>query len=167
MLFRLKIFPLALLSLVVTSLFGCNQFSPLGLAMPEVTPIAELKYPPKGSPTVKIKGKVADRAPFLESGAYLLQDGTGTVWVRTLQTPPAEGKELFIEGKVEYQSIPLQQQELGGLYVKEVRQLDSAKPTPTSKPSVSPQAFPTKPSVKPLEEPFLPHKENKKGNTRF
>jgi hypothetical protein len=163
MLFKLKIFPLGLLPLVLVSLLGCNHFSTLGLAVPETVPIGKLKYPSEGNGVVKLKGKVSDRAPFLDGSAYLLQDKTGGVWIRTAQNPPAKGEELLIEGKVEYQSIPLEQQEFGGLYVTEIRQLESVPPTPLVNPQPSPaETPPNKPSVEPLKEPFLPHKENKK-----
>lgn len=171
MLLKLKTFPLGFLPLLAVSLVGCNQLSPLGHAMAEITPIGELKYSAEGNPTVKIRGQVGERAPFLDSGAYILQDTTGSVWVRTSQRLPEKGQELLIEATLGYQSIALENQEFGGLYLTEVRQIESgAHQTP---PSVKETPFPTpsppetvspKPSPKPFKEEFLPHKENNKGS---
>jgi len=87
-----------------------------------VTKISDLKESKEGM--VYLQGQVANRAPFLEAGAYKLQDATGAIWVITNQTVPNVGDEVLIKGQLQFQSIPVSGQELGEVYVQQEQQLE-------------------------------------------
>ena len=157
----------AIVSLVVGGLIGCTPLSHLGLAQPSITPIRELS--PQTATTssseddlIRLEGQVVDRAPFLDSGSYQLQDETGTVWVLTNGSLPQTGERVQITGKVTYQSIPMGGQDVGELYILEVEKLEGNAPsaTSTAQPVVNTQIEPTS---KPNPDEFLlPHKRNTK-----
>jgi hypothetical protein len=135
-----KIFGLALAG----TLLGYLGFA---LADPAITDINKVQPDNRGS-NIYLKGKVTAHAPLLGSGAYQLEDKTGKVWVLTNEKLPQTGTEIAIEGQVEYQDISIEQQNLGELYIVQVKQLDRA---PDTEPSVTPT--PT-----PQDELFLPHR---------
>ncbi|MGK7938940.1 MAG: DNA-binding protein [Crocosphaera sp.] len=157
----------AIVSLVVGGLIGCAPMSYLGLAQPSTTPIDELSTQtatttPSEDDLIRLEGKVVDRAPFLDSGSYQLQDETGTVWVLTNGPLPQTGERVQITGKVTYQSIPVGGQDMGELYILEVEKLEANTPSSTStvQPVVNTQVEPTS---KPNPDEFLlPHKRNTK-----
>ena len=63
------------------------------------------------------------RSPFLGSAAYQLEDDTGSLWVFTDNPLPTKGTELFIKGKIQQETLPFPEQELGGFYLIELQQL--------------------------------------------
>ena len=101
---------------------GFNLPSPLGLYVP-LTKIGEIPHKRVAGSTVYLKGKVASLAPFLVSGAYELQDTTGSIWVVTNRTLPAIGEQVLIKGLVQYESIPVGDKNLGEFYIQEQVQL--------------------------------------------
>lgn len=146
---NVRVFQLGLLPLLLGGLIGCNQLANSGFAFPgrgnlPLTQIGELQQQQNGDSIVYLKGKVGRGAPFLGSGAYQLQDPTGTVWVLTDESLPSQGDEVLIKGQVEYQSIPFGEQELGEFYLVELEQLERQ----------------AKPPAKPVDDLFLPHKSN-------
>ncbi|MEA5533847.1 DNA-binding protein [Crocosphaera sp. XPORK-15E] len=156
-----------ILSLLVGGLVGCTPLNYLGLAQTPLTPIREIspQTNPQTTPEagiIYIEGKVVDRAPFMESGSYQLQDATGTVWVLTNGDLPQTGQEIIIKGKVAYQSIPIGGQDVGELYIVEVEKLDTppVASSPVAQPVSSPQVKPT-PQTN-FDEFLLPHKRNAK-----
>lgn len=102
-----------------------------------VTKIRDIQQNQNASRTVYLQGQVTTRAPFLGSGAYKVQDSTGTIWVFTNQTLPNVGDEVSIRGQLQFQSIAVSGQEIGEVYVQEQQMLQrrAGKPAPT----VSPQ----------------------------
>jgi hypothetical protein len=78
----------------------------------------------EASKVVYLKGKVGDRAPFLGSGAYQLQDDTGTVWVVTKGTLPAKGDIVSIKGEAKYETISIGEQQAQEFYILELEQLE-------------------------------------------
>jgi hypothetical protein len=111
-------------------LVGCGNSFPLGIGGininnpgVNVTKISDIPQKQNAFTTIYLKGQVASRAPFLASGAYKLQDATGTIWVITNQTLPNVGDEVLIEGQLQFQSIPVGGQQLGEVYVQEQQQL--------------------------------------------
>ncbi len=73
--------------LLLLGLFGCSTLADLGIAVPYIgdpplTAIEQLQEKPKGA-LVYLRGTVSNYAPFLAGGAYLLQDGSGKIWIRT------------------------------------------------------------------------------------
>ena len=79
----------------------------------------------KSGKIVYLTGKVIHQAPLLDRTAYQLQDKTGSIWVVTSQTPPPLEAIISIEGKIQYQSLPVDGTELGEFYVIELQQLET------------------------------------------
>ena len=161
---------------------GCGSLNHLGIVLsnPPINNIGELQ-PSSGDLTVNLQGKVINIAPFLGNGAYQLQDKTGNIWVLTEHPLPQPGKEIAIQGQVKYQPLNLGQQEMGELYILELKQGASESqaqtlPQPETKTPVQPatQVQPLPPSSLPEKPPaatpapakppleqddlFLPHK---------
>ncbi|MCU0535634.1 MAG: hypothetical protein MUD14_17220 [Hydrococcus sp. Prado102] len=106
-------------------LIGCNSSGNLNAALsnPSGVPISQLQQQ-GASKVVYLKGKVGDRAPFLGSGAYQLQDDTGTVWVVTQGALPASGDIVSIKGEAKYETIAIGQQKSQEFYILELEQLE-------------------------------------------
>lgn len=102
----------SLLVLILGGLTGCQ---------PPVIKIEQIQQKKSGK-VVYLTGKVTQKAPFINTAAYQIQDQTGSVWVVTQQTPPAIEQKIAIKGKIQYQSLPLAQQELGDFYIQELEQ---------------------------------------------
>ncbi|MGQ4647437.1 hypothetical protein [Lyngbya aestuarii] len=92
-----------------------------------VTPINQLQGNRDATPTVSVLGQVTKLAPFLETGAYQLQDATGNIWVLTNQEAPQVGDQLLIRGQLQFQSIPIGGQELGEVYIQELKRIEQRK----------------------------------------
>jgi hypothetical protein len=98
---------------LLASLFGCR------------TPVITVKESPeKVGKTVYLTGKVVRLAPFLGNAAYQIEDATGKIWVVTTQIPQSN-QQINIKGKVEYQRLPIAEQELGDFYLVELERLSS------------------------------------------
>lgn len=126
---------------------GCGNSGPLGIGgfnfgTIGVNPskINEILQNRTFDATVYLQGQVTNRAPILGAGAYKLKDATGTIWVFTAQTIPNVGDEVLIKGRVLFQSIPVNGQEVGEVYVRE-EQLLNRKPGKSGQP-VQTQASP-------------------------
>ncbi len=108
-----------LLLLAIGCLGGCTPAQQL---MPDpTTPIANIIQNRPVGETVRVQGQVMKLAPFLGGGAYQLQDSTGQIWaiVSTKRELPKIGTEKTVSGIVQYQSIPVQNQEFGEVYLEE------------------------------------------------
>lgn len=88
-----------------------------------LTQIRNIKPSRNPFSTIYLQGKVTAIAPFLQAGAYQVQDATGKIWVVTNQTLPQVDDTVLIKGKVQFRSIPLAGQELGEVYVQEQEKL--------------------------------------------
>lgn len=108
------------LSLAIGGLWGCTNLVKTGIG---ITPIENIQQNWQKYSTVYLKGTVGTQAPFLGSGAYQLQDRTGSIWVVTDETLPTPGETLILKGQVKHQSIPIAGQDLGEVYVEELEQL--------------------------------------------
>ncbi|MFN4850185.1 OB-fold nucleic acid binding domain protein, partial [Microcystis sp.] len=157
--------------LLLLGLFGCSTLADLGIAVPYIgdpplTAIEQLQEKPKGA-LVYLRGTVSNYAPFLAGGAYLLQDGSGKIWIRTNSNKlPRQGEEIVIKGKIDFEVIPQGSQSVNELYVVELEQMDAVAvnsvPTPSPSPEIKPSpTSEVKPpennsppvSTKPLENP--------------
>ncbi|MBD2038645.1 hypothetical protein H6F76_27200 [Leptolyngbya sp. FACHB-321] len=69
--------------------------------------------------SVQLKGRVSNHAPLLGKSAYELQDTTGSIWVIATEPIPGTGDEVVIQGKLLYQSIPLNGKEQGDSYIEQ------------------------------------------------
>ena len=77
--------------------------------------------------TVYLMGNVVHIAPLVDRAAYQIEDATGAIWVVTTRKAPERGEQINIKGKIQYQSLPFVERELGDFYVVELEQLDPAK----------------------------------------
>lgn len=116
-----KTWQLGILTLGVAAIFGCDRGK-------SVTEIGQIEQNDRGS-IVYIQGKVRSQAPFLGSTAYQLEDRTGKIWIVSDRSIPTQGAEILVEGKVQYESILLGQQDFGELYILELKQLKSEPST--------------------------------------
>ena len=117
-------------------IISCSPLNPLGLASGEYTAIAELGKISNQS-NITLKGIVVNVAPFLEGGAYQLQDATGTVWVRTDEPLPPKGSSLIVKGELQYEAIFVGKQQLGESYLLELSQEPQSSMGSTDQPPVS------------------------------
>jgi hypothetical protein len=118
-------FKITALSLILGGLIGCNSLVQSRMG---VTHIGDIKQNWQNYSTVYLKGNVENKAPFLGTGAYLLRDDTGSIWIVSEQPLPSPGDEIVLKGQVTYQSIPIAGQELGEVYLKELEQLQRNSP---------------------------------------
>jgi hypothetical protein len=56
---------------------------------------------------VRLTGIVTQQAPFLDGGAYALQDQTGEIWVFTKDALPELQTEVTVEGTVRSEKLEL------------------------------------------------------------
>ena len=101
--------------ILLSCLFGCQA--------PVIT--VEQISAKKVGKTVYLTGKIVRQAPFLGNAAYQLKDSTGKIWVVTTQEIPSSQQQINIKGKIQYQSLPFAEQELGDFYIVEIEQLSS------------------------------------------
>jgi cytochrome c-type biogenesis protein CcmE len=98
-------------------LSGCQQLIQ--------TPVAIAKIAQKQiGAKVYLQGKVLKQAPFLGSGAYQLQDATGSVWIVTNHSLPQPGEQILIQGEIQADKIFIAQQVLSEIYIVELKQVE-------------------------------------------
>ncbi|MGD1921516.1 MAG: hypothetical protein ACFCAD_23065 [Pleurocapsa sp.] len=107
---------ISLWGILLSSLIGCE---------PSQIYIEQISARKEGK-TVNLTGKVVHLAPFVDNSAYQIEDLTGRAWVVTTKKPPKIGQQISIQGKIEYQSLPFAEQELGDFYIVELKQLELA-----------------------------------------
>jgi hypothetical protein len=106
-----KLFYLTIQGILVTQLWGCQP------AMITIDRVASQK----SGKIVYLTGQVTHLAPFLDNkGAYQLQDNRNRIWVVTQNSLPAKNSQITIKGKIEYQSLPFAERDLGEFYVIEL-----------------------------------------------
>ncbi|MGF1479501.1 MAG: DNA-binding protein [Cyanophyceae cyanobacterium] len=123
---------------------GCSQLALMAPGLTQVTPIRDLQP----QQTVYLQGQVSDRAPFIGSGAYQLQDSTDSVWIVTTEALPNPGETVLIRGQVQYSNLTIEDIDLREIYVIQEERLRS-QPTPSES---------TPSPAKPVDELFMPHK---------
>ncbi len=124
-----KFLRMGILALILGVLIGCAHLGnlgnlPINLRKRNVLEISDLQQKQDLDSTVYLQGKVVKIVPFLDSGAYQLQDDTGSIWVFTTNSLPAEGDRLVVKGEIQYQKITQPDRELGEFYLKEIEQLE-------------------------------------------
>ncbi|MFP5271812.1 hypothetical protein [Coleofasciculus sp.] len=90
----------------------------------DLTAIGEIQSAQNANTVLYLQGQVIAQAPFLNSGAYQLQDTTGKIWVVSNQELPNVGDQVVIGGQLQFQSIPIGGQEMGEVYLQETEQLE-------------------------------------------
>ncbi len=69
--------------------------------------------------TVQVKGKVITVAPMINQVAYEVQDSDGSIWVMSQKQPPRLDTEISTIGKVKFESIQVEGQEIAERYILE------------------------------------------------
>ena len=141
-------------------MLSCSPLNPFGLASQEYVSINTLSQL-SNQRVVYLKGIVVNLAPFLEGGAYQLQDATGAVWIKTDKPLPKKGTALTVKGELAYQAIFVGQDKLGESYVLEIEQQPETAsvilpPTATNQthsPGVQAQISSPEPAPSPSIEP--------------
>jgi hypothetical protein len=67
---------------------------------------------------VVVAGRVITVAPLIGRVAYEVQDGTGTIWVLANRAPAANS-EVKVHGTLKFESVPIEGQEAGGVYIQQ------------------------------------------------
>ena len=120
------------IAILCVSLIGCaslswsktesNGVQPVNMALSTVT-IDDIKQTSANTlaqtKSVQLKGRVSNHAPLLGKSAYEIQDTTGSIWVIATEPIPSRGDEVIIQGKLLYQSIPLNGKEQGDFYIEQ------------------------------------------------
>jgi hypothetical protein len=120
------------IAILCVSLIGCTPLGwsqmessgiqPVNMALSTVT-IATIKQTSANTSaqtkSVQLKGRVSNHAPLLGKSAYELQDTTGSIWVIATEPIPTIGDEVVIQGRLLYQSIPLNGKEQGDSYIEQ------------------------------------------------
>jgi uncharacterized protein YdeI (BOF family) len=123
----IQMLQLGTVTLLVGGLFSCTQVNESGIGMLSpnvpVSKVSEIQQQSKVNSTVYLKGNVGKLIPFLEKRAYELKDATGTITVVTQEQFPQQKKEIVIQGKVLYKSVPAGGQEFGEFYIEEQKRL--------------------------------------------
>ncbi|MEM6500825.1 MAG: hypothetical protein AAF685_03185 [Cyanobacteria bacterium P01_C01_bin.89] len=85
------------------------------VAQVETMVLAESSPDPVGAPeapeseVMVIVGKVIATAPLVDAGLYRIDDGTGTLWIRTDRLPlPAVGDSVRVELTAKYRPIEIE-----------------------------------------------------------
>jgi hypothetical protein len=123
----------ALVLILISGSWGCETITQSTTQLQRrlrTTRIANLQHKRKVGAKVYVKGTIESHAPFIGAAAYQLQDSTGTVWVFTTKTLPQIGEEVLIRGKVEYESITLEEMkaiDIGDVYLKELERIEEEK----------------------------------------
>jgi hypothetical protein len=89
-----------------------------------ITKIGDIQKNWQGYSEVYLQGKTGDRAPFVGSGAYELEDATGKIWVITSQPLPQPGERVLLKGQVQDKNISAGGKEVGEVYIQEREQLE-------------------------------------------
>ncbi|MBD2137148.1 hypothetical protein H6F32_06015 [Anabaena sp. FACHB-1237] len=100
--------------LLITGLYSCGN-STKNLNITEIKTINTQRK----DVTVYIQGKIEKVAPLIKQTAYQINDSTGKIWVITHQTNLKIGDQVVLKGQVQYQSIPIANQEYGEIYLEE------------------------------------------------
>ncbi len=153
--------------LTVGSLVSCNAWTALSqqdtflASKPKVkvVAIADLADQLDRKQEVFIQGVVQQKAPFVGSGAYQVEDSTGTVWVLTTDSLPATGSDILLAGELNFHDLEIEQNNFGEIYLQEVEILDPDEVSVELTVKVSSQ----KAKTPNLETYFLPHKDNTKS----
>jgi len=116
---KIKVFQLGAI-LTIGGLTACQLFN----RHVPVTKIGDIQKNWQGYSEVYLQGKTGDRAPFVGSGAYELQDATGKIWVITSQPLPQPGERVLLKGQVQYKNISAGGKEVGEVYIQEREQIE-------------------------------------------
>jgi hypothetical protein len=89
------------------------------------TAIAAIEQDPQSYSTVRLDGTVERHAPFLDGGAYELQDESDSIWVVTDRPLPPVGSQISIKAAIESESISMGGQLVAQVYARERKRLET------------------------------------------
>lgn len=97
---------------------SANQLPVLSLAR-SATKIETLRQPQQVERSVSLTGSVIQRLAILDGWLYQIDDGTGQVWILTEDVAPAIGRNVDVDGVLRYESIVINEADLGDYYLEE------------------------------------------------
>lgn len=107
-------------TLLIVGLVSCGSLAIMGIGVSNIKDVHQQR---NIDSTVTIQGKVGDRVQLLGAEVYEVEDATGTLWVLTQAPAPAQEAQVVVEGKVRYEDIPVNAQNLGEAYLLEQKRL--------------------------------------------
>lgn len=108
---------IAIILTIVISMAGCSM-GETAFSMVQ-TNVQQLQTQEVGN-KVRVEGKVIKVAPFLQGGAYQIEDTTGKVWVYTNTKLPEEGQSVTVEGKITKDTINVEGQAFQETYIVQI-----------------------------------------------
>lgn len=106
-----------LLLLLLLGLTGCSVVA-AQVGIPWTSSIAQVRSNPPLNWSVYLQGTVSDTAPMIDQQMYELEDDSGRIWVLT-KTAARQGDSVKVRGTVRFESIPINEQEQGEIYIEE------------------------------------------------
>jgi hypothetical protein len=142
-------------ALLTGLVLSCSSLNPLGLAQGQVQ-IDQIRQT-QDPRTVEIQGTVTKLAPFLQGGAYQLQDATGAIWVKTDRPLPQLGEILVVTGQVNRQGVTVDQAQWDEFYLQEISYSGAAPTSPAqASPTITPVPAPSPAIIVPSPSPTIP-----------
>lgn len=103
------------------ALLGCDRFSGLVGGPIPIDRLQQLEA--TSGRTVRLEGQVTAVVPLVGSGAYLLEDESGEVWVLAPDDAlPTVGESVRLQGRLEVESVPEAGGEVPQIYVRQQQQ---------------------------------------------
>ncbi len=94
-----------------------------GLSLPKSTvKIGNLRQPQQVEQSVSLAGLVTQRLAIVNGWLYQIDDSTGKIWVLTQQAAPAVGQQVYVDGTLHYEAIPMNGADVGDYYLEEKQQ---------------------------------------------
>ncbi|HEY9701959.1 MAG TPA: hypothetical protein V6C58_05915 [Allocoleopsis sp.] len=97
-------------------MISCSKFTPGVSSRDNIRDLQKLR---NTNSTITITGKVSSIAPFLQGGAYQVENTTGSIWVLTLADLPQQDTQITVTGQLQYQNIPIEGKDFGEVYLQE------------------------------------------------
>lgn len=107
--------------LLLFGLTGCSVMA-AQVGIPWTSSIAQVRSNPPIGWSVYLQGTVRQVAPMVDQQMYELKDESGDVWVLT-KTAVQQGETVKIRGTVRFESISINGQEQGEVYIEEQARL--------------------------------------------
>jgi hypothetical protein len=114
-----RILPWAIVPLILINLISCNS---LTVAIPILNNTITISQIEQKQPDeqISLTGKVVNTAPFLQGGAYQLEDNTGKIWVITEVNLPKKGDKIKLKGQIKQENIAVDTLNLNEFYLLEL-----------------------------------------------
>ncbi len=104
------------ISLLLIGMISCSKFTP---SVASNDNIRDLQKRRNTNTTITITGKVTHIAPFLQGGAYQVENSTGSIWVLTMLDLPNPDTEITVTGQLQSQNISIEKTDFSEVYLKE------------------------------------------------